>query len=177
MQNQRLTSVHSSRSAWLCTGWSQWFTRLVNKRKTFNILYVKLNPFGYSIYSSHSFTIDESSRQSLLTFFLCQYDESFPFVVASHLCDTRGCVSEDHSMMKTKENNISRRDCGGIMIQLYQKSSGDYCIAQMKPCKRGRKLNKATSNSNCNTAAVKFALLWQLINILNLISRLFCFCE
>ncbi len=83
---------------------------------------------------------DASSEQGLFSFFLCQSDKCFSFVVASHLCDTKGCISENHLVVETRQENISRQNCFGAIIQMYEKSSGNYCITQVKPCKHGRKL-------------------------------------
>jgi hypothetical protein len=51
-----------------------------------------------------------------------------------------GCISENHLVVETRQENVSRRECFGVIIQMYQTSSGNYCITQIKPCKHGRKL-------------------------------------
>ncbi len=68
---------------------------------------------------------DTSSEQGLFSFLLCQSDEYFPFVVGSPLCDTKGCISKNHLIIKTSEENRSRQKCFGIIIQMYEKSSGN----------------------------------------------------
>ncbi len=81
-----------------------------------------------------------SSEQGLFTFLFCQSDKCFLFVVASHLCDTEGCISKDHLIIEKKEENLSRKHCSGVIMQMYQNNSGNYCISQVTPCKHGRKL-------------------------------------
>jgi len=68
---------------------------------------------------------DTSSEQGLFSFLLCQSDEYFPFVVGSPLCDTKGCISKNHLIIKTSEENRARQKCFGIIIQMYEKSSGN----------------------------------------------------
>jgi hypothetical protein len=62
-----------------------------------------------------------SAVQGLFKFSSCQSDKCFSFVVALHLCDTKGCISEDHLITATKEENISRELCVVVFIQMYQK--------------------------------------------------------
>jgi hypothetical protein len=54
-----------------------------------------------------------------------------------------GCISKDHLVIETNEENVSRQNCFGVIIQIYKTSSGNYCISQIKPCQHGRKLKKA----------------------------------
>jgi hypothetical protein len=60
--------------------------------------------------------------------------------LASHLCDTIGCISEEHLLIETQEINLSRRDSIGVMLRIHESNSGVRCIVQIKPCIHGRKL-------------------------------------
>jgi len=42
-------------------------------------------------------------------------------------------------MIETQAENIPRRDCFGIIMQIYKESSGNYCITQIKACQHGIK--------------------------------------
>ncbi len=71
---------------------------------------------------------------------MCQSNEYFPFFVGSHLCDTIGCILEDHLIIETQEENLSRQACFSVLIQMYEETPGNYCITQVTPCIHEKKV-------------------------------------
>ncbi|CAF1203541.1 unnamed protein product [Adineta steineri] len=59
----------------------------------------------------------------------------------SHLCSTLGCVSKQHIIIESEEDNQSRQTCFGVLLQVHQSGSDIGCIVKIKPCFHGRKLN------------------------------------
>ncbi|CAF1210212.1 unnamed protein product [Adineta ricciae] len=56
----------------------------------------------------------------------------------SHLCDTYGCLRTKHLRIETRELNMSRRYCFGIILQIYRNSAGVDTVTNIKPCKHGQ---------------------------------------
>ncbi|CAF3650418.1 unnamed protein product [Adineta steineri] len=56
---------------------------------------------------------------------------------ASHLCDTTGCLREEHLCIEKREINRSRIGCGGIVLTIFRNIAGECCIFQVNPCEHG----------------------------------------
>ncbi|CAF0967210.1 unnamed protein product [Adineta steineri] len=56
---------------------------------------------------------------------------------ASHLCDTIGCLREEHLCIETQDVNQSRSRCDGIVLHIGRNEAGEFCIFQVDPCKHG----------------------------------------
>ncbi|CAF1075608.1 unnamed protein product [Adineta steineri] len=54
---------------------------------------------------------------------------------ASHLCDTTGCLREEHLCIEKQEVNQSRCRCDGIVLHIGRNIADEFCIFQVTPCK------------------------------------------
>jgi hypothetical protein len=60
------------------------------------------------------------------------------FPLASHLCDTNGCISKDHIVLETLELNYSRKQCQGIILTIFPATAQPH-IFKATPCQHGLK--------------------------------------
>ncbi len=63
------------------------------------------------------------------------------YFIASHLCDTRGCVRIEHLTTENQKENLSRIWCPGVILTLKGKH-----IVEVTPCKHGIKNKKANDD-------------------------------
>lgn len=82
-------------------------------------------------------------EQGLFVFLFFRSHKYFSFILASHLCDTKSCISEEHLIVETQEENTSRRDCFDVLIEIHQNNFGAHYITKTKPCIHGRKLKNS----------------------------------
>ena len=66
--------------------------------------------------------------------------------LASHLCDTNGCISKDHLCIESAEVNQQRKHCQGIAVHIYENTAGEFLIIQIDPCRHGELHAKAAND-------------------------------
>jgi hypothetical protein len=71
----------------------------------------------------------------------------FLFFLASHLCDTNGCISKKHIVLEPIEINQNRKKCQGIILTLCPATAtSPPHILKATPCDHG--LNHTESNGD-----------------------------
>ena len=91
------------------------------------ILRSKLKPFPVLTQKSNSMQGNFDSMHWTLTL--------SSLFLASHLCDTRGCVADKHLLAESTSVNGSRSRCQGIILLL--RPGTPMCILDWKPCRDG----------------------------------------
>jgi hypothetical protein len=89
-----------------------------------------------------SLALLSNTRGSNQGIFLFQCGRFYKYVslfIGSHMCDTIGCIEEDHLLIETHAINQSRQRCHGVTLHIYRNKSGTGHILQLKPCSHGRK--------------------------------------
>ncbi|CAF1475165.1 unnamed protein product [Adineta steineri] len=87
-------------------------------------------PLETLIYSHHIVLRSKLDKLPLLSRTKAGYQ-------ASHLCDTKGCLSESHLIVETFEQNQARKSCQGIFVHIHKYSDGKKEIIQVEPCQHG----------------------------------------
>ncbi len=82
-----------------------------------------------------------------MKFFDWYFILQFYFYLASHLCDTVGCLSADHICSESREINNKRKECDGIIVHIYESTAGEFLILQVDACQHGEQ-RKQQANGN-----------------------------